>query len=103
VSIENPRDNSPNTIDCASCHIAASTENLIAKPLLSLDDETSPLAFQPNRAFVSSADMAATFNTADEHLDVHAFSYVARSPSISQRVVNETASVVAYLNQLPSD
>src|SRR5262249_22705776 len=32
VRIENPRDDSPDTIDCLSCHMAAPLENLVARP-----------------------------------------------------------------------
>jgi hypothetical protein len=44
--------------------------------------------------------MAATFRAVDAPfgLNIHVFSYVGTSPTISQRVVNETAAVVEYLN-----
>jgi hypothetical protein len=35
------------------------------------------------------------------NVNIHAFSYVNTSPTISQRVVNETAAIVEYLNHLP--
>jgi hypothetical protein len=103
VRIENPRDNSPNTIDCGSCHLATPTERLVAVPEFSLDDRTSPLAFQPDGTSVVAADMTPTFNSSSgiASLNLHAFSYVGRDPGINQRVVNETASVVEYLNHLP--
>jgi hypothetical protein len=103
VRVENPKDNSANTIDCASCHMATDTEDVVAMPLLSFDDTTSPLAFQPDGTNVTPGDMAITFapGAAPFALNTHVFSYVGSSPAISQRVVNETAAVVEYLNDLP--
>jgi hypothetical protein len=103
VRVENPKDNSANTIDCASCHLATDTEQVVAMPLLSFDDTTSPLAFQPDGTNVTPGDMATTFAPGDAPFGVntHVFSYVGSSPAISQRVVNETAAVVEYLNDLP--
>jgi hypothetical protein len=100
VRVENPRDNSPNTIDCGRCHLATPTEKLVALPLFSLDDTTGPLAFQPDGTSVTEADMTATFGT-QFGLNIHAFSYFGTLPGINQRVVNETAAVVEYLNDLP--
>jgi hypothetical protein len=48
VRIENPADDSVNTIDCASCHLATPTEQQLAMPVFSFDDTTSPLAFAPD-------------------------------------------------------
>jgi hypothetical protein len=103
VRVENPKDNSPETIDCASCHMAADTEHEVAMRLLSFDDTRSSLAFQPDGTSVAPGDMAATFSAADGPfgVNIHAFSYVGASPAISQRVVNETAAIVEYLNHLP--
>jgi hypothetical protein len=33
-------------------------------------------------------------------LNIHAFSYFGTTPGIDQRVINETAAVVEYLNNL---
>src|SRR5262249_49943038 len=101
VRIENPSDNSPTTIDCVSCHLASPTEQLVAMPTFSLNDRTSPLAFQPDGKSVVGADMNPTLSSADGQLNVHAFSYLKQTPGINQRTVNETAAVVEYLNDLP--
>lgn len=100
VRVENPKDNSPNTVDCASCHVATPTEKLNLLPLFSLDDTTSPLAFQPDGKSVTQAEMAATFISAESQFNIHAFSYFGQSAGISQRTVNETAAIVEYLNAL---
>jgi hypothetical protein len=98
VRVENPRDNSADTIDCLSCHMATPLENFVARPLFSFDDTAGPLAYQPDGTIVTRADMSAT---PDPNLaNIHAFSYLGQQPQISQRVVNETAAVVDYLNDL---
>jgi hypothetical protein len=103
VRVENPADNSANTIDCASCHMATPTERLVAMPLFSLDDTTSPLAFQPDGTYVTKADLAPTFQNQPNNrgpISIHAFSYFGALPSINQRTANETAAIVEYLNRL---
>jgi hypothetical protein len=66
------------------------------------DDRTSPLAFQPDGQSVVAAAMTPTFTTTTTPaINIHAFSYVGQAATINQRVVNETAAVVEYLNQLP--
>ena len=77
VRVENPADNSPNTFDRASCHLATPTEKLVAMPLFSLDDTTSPLAFQPDGTYVTHGDLAPTFQNQPTNLgpiNLHAFS-----------------------------
>jgi hypothetical protein len=109
VRVENPRDNSPDTIDCASCHLATQTEQSSGH-VASFNDTTSPLAYSPDGTIVARSDMQATF-TLNAGFNIHAFSYLGPNaaglghfgsvPTISQRVVNETAAVVEYLNALP--
>jgi hypothetical protein len=98
VRIENPAKNSPTTIDCGSCHLATPTALFVARPLLGLDDTTSPLAFQPDGVHVTAAEMAPTLPSASS--DFHASSYFNAEATVNQRVVNETASIVDYLNLL---
>jgi hypothetical protein len=98
VRVENPTLNSANTIDCALCHLATPTEQLVAFPDFALDDRAGPFAFLPDGKSVNAADLVPTFNTSGGRLDMHAFSYVGQDASINQRVVNETAAVVEYLN-----
>jgi hypothetical protein len=101
VRVENPSDNSPETIDCVSCHLATPAEMGIGIPKYGFYDTASPMAFQPDGTNVTRADMAATYNPLGAFgLNVHAFSYRETSPNISQRVVNETAAVVEYVNGL---
>jgi len=100
VRVENPADDTVNTVDCGSCHVVTQTEQFIGMPVFSFDDTTSPAAFSPDGTFVTSADMAIPA-PAEGLLNIHAFSYFNRTPGINRRVVNETAAVVEYLNQYP--
>ncbi len=98
LRIENPNFNSPNTIDCASCHVSA-VARMLNGAALGLSATGDPNAFVAP-ASIPSADLAATappIPGADSR-DFHMFSYKGTQPLIMQRVINETASVVAYVN-----
>jgi hypothetical protein len=105
--VENPQDNTPDTIDCASCHLATQTEQGSGH-VASFDDTMSPYSFLPDGTLVPPSAMQATFPSGGG-FNIHAFSYLGpnaagvfgSAPTISQRVVNETAVVVEYLNTLP--
>jgi hypothetical protein len=101
LRVENPRYNSPDTIDCASCHMADQTARNDG-----LDAGANPLAYAPEGTMVARGDMQATFPEVGFDVNTHVFSYrsgasALAAPTISQRVVNETASVVEYVNALP--
>ncbi len=100
VQIENPTLFSANTIDCASCHLATPTELLVAAPHYGFNESGNAEAFAPDLRFVAATALAPTFN-AGAQFNLHAFSYVGGSPAINQRVVNESAAIVAYLATLP--
>jgi hypothetical protein len=42
--------------------------------------------------------MGLTTSNGGTAVDVHAFSYLGGQPMINARVINESASIVAYLN-----
>ena len=96
VRIDNPTRNSPNTIDCASCHLATPIARLVG-PTLSLDEATSTGAFAADGVHVLASEMNPTFD-ATAGFNLHAFSYSATDPAINQRTVNETAAIVEYLS-----
>jgi hypothetical protein len=100
VQIENPALFSPNTIDCASCHLATPTELLVAAPQYGFHESGNDGAFAPDLRFVAASALLPTFNPGAQ-FNLHAFSYVAGTPAINQRVVNESAAIVAYLATLP--
>lgn len=73
--IEDPTKNSPNTIDCASCHAA-----------------------QPLRTIVASQFGLAKAAPNLDDVDVHMFSYKGTTPSIHQRTISETTAIAAFLS-----
>jgi hypothetical protein len=95
--IENPNFESPNTVDCASCHTTGVAKSFASGLGLAID--ANPNGFAPNAQFVPAADTAVTtpFNP-NAGLNLHMFSYRDANLNVGQRVINETASVVAYIN-----
>jgi hypothetical protein len=100
VRVENPTVHSADTIDCVSCHLAMPVASLVITPTYGLVEQGNPNAFAPDARFVLPGEMAAAYRE-QFGFNVHAFSYDGQSPGINQRVVNETAAVVDYLNTLP--
>ena len=100
LRIENPTRHSPETIDCAQCHLATPTDVLVARAKYSMSPVGNQNAFAADGAFVLPGEMAATFSADGQTTNVHAFSYFFNQPGINQRTVNESAAVAAYLNAL---
>jgi hypothetical protein len=100
LRIENPHFHNPNTIDCASCHMAQPSRQLVGDAL-GLSEVGDPNAFAADTA-IPQADLAHTTQLIgnDGGLNIHAFSYRFGAPMINQRVINETAANVAYLRPL---
>jgi hypothetical protein len=92
--IENPRLNSPETIDCVSCHVAQSARLWEQGhfPNLKLDQST----FQYQSTFNLQNGSVSQRST---HL-LRAFGYDGAEPAINQRVINESANVADTLNAL---
>jgi hypothetical protein len=96
--IANPDVHSANTIDCVSCHLAEPSLDLTAAAL-GLPTDTNANGFVADSNFVPAANMTQTApEQAGKALNVHVFSYRDDQPHVASRVVNETASVVTYLN-----
>jgi hypothetical protein len=100
LRIENPHDNSPDTIDCGSCHMAQPAIQLVGAPL-GMSASGNSDAFVPASS-IPTADLAQTTTLvgSDDVLNIHAFSYRTTSPMINQRVINETAANLAYISTL---
>jgi hypothetical protein len=100
LRIESPLHHSPNTTDCASCHMTQPSRELVAHSL-DLHEAGNPNTFVP-AAWIPAADLASTTHvvTTDNALNIHAFSYRFAEPMINQRVINETAANLAYLAPL---
>ena len=93
VRLENPRLGNPQTLDCASCHMAQMVHDWT-------EDQQPLLTDEQNGQFVSaqynlkrmSADKINTEN-------VRAFGFFLSNPSISQRAINDTAFTAELMNQ----
>lgn len=103
LRIENPNRHSADTIDCASCHMAAPARALVGEPLFGLAPTGNANAFVADPG-IPAADLAGStaglVDPADAGINIHAFSYRFATPMINQRVINETAAILAYLRPL---
>jgi hypothetical protein len=102
LRIENPTMNSPNTIDCVSCHMAEPARTLVGQQMLGMSPAGDRNAFAP-ASTIPAPDLAVTTPKlvgTDGGLNIHAFSYRSSEPMINQRVINETAANLAYLLSL---
>jgi hypothetical protein len=99
LRVLNPRDNSPDTIDCASCHLAHPALTMVGEPLgMTTTGDSAAFVAGPS---IPLADLAQTTQlVSDGVLNIHAFSYRDSDPMINQRVINETAANLAYLETL---
>jgi hypothetical protein len=102
VHFTNPAFTTPDSVDCAQCHTADPLEVNIAAKKAGISTADHPDAFKPDERWVLEAEMATTdfsFGRMDAPaVIVHAFSYAEAIPTVSRRTVNETAAVVAFLN-----
>jgi hypothetical protein len=90
VRIENPTMQNPDTIDCASCHVAPAARHW-ATGVLGLEPAATDEYRDPSGQPVAGATLART----DE---LRMFGYFDTRPSISQRTVNETDALVRFWN-----
>ena len=98
LRVQSPDFDSPNTIDCASCHTAQFAQVVVGQNMLGLS-ASGPYSFVPNPSYVPAGDtLATTPVTATTAFNLHAFSYSGSNPMINQRVMNETEALVAYVN-----
>ena len=102
VHFTNPAFTTPDSVDCAQCHTADPLEVNIAAKKAGISTADHPDAFKPDERWVLEAEMAPSdfsFGRMDAPaVIVHAFSYAQAIPTVSRRTVNETAAVVAFLN-----
>lgn len=96
--IENPNIHHPATIDCVHCHIAGPTKTWLEKKFTDVikeiktsDSYTQEFLFQNN---LSNPTHDKNFNKS-----LRAFGYMDDSPSINQRVINESSFVADELNR----
>jgi hypothetical protein len=96
--------NTPNTIDCASCHTAQIGRQLIGQDYFKLSTEGDANVFTPDSSHVSAKDFVSKYAATQPNglsANLHAFSYDGTQPMIVQRVVNESAAIVAQLSAGP--
>jgi hypothetical protein len=99
LRIQNPDFHSPNTIDCASCHVAESAQKLMGEDVLKLSAVGDDNLFVADAAFVSAKSAGQSTSVRKQSgINVHMLSYKNDKLMIGARVANETASVVAYVN-----
>lgn len=90
LRIENPKSNSPDTIDCATCHAASAARRFVERTYGLSPDGAAELYAHPRGLPLSGAKGTATN-------ELRAFGYFDDHPSISPRTVNETAEVVEHV------
>ena len=102
VHFTNPAFTTPDSVDCAQCHTADPLGLNIGVKKAGISTANQPDAFKRDDRWVLETEMVATdvtFGRMDAPaVIVHAFSYAFGIPTINQRTVNETAAVVAFLN-----
>lgn len=98
LRIENPNFHSPNTIDCASCHVGQAARLLIGDDVFGMSAVGNLNLFVRDPKFVSATSMKQTTSVRNQPLNVHMLSYRNDELMIGQRVINETAATVAYVN-----
>jgi hypothetical protein len=94
ANIENPTRNTPETVDCVSCHVAQAAGSLLSRTLSGLRNhpEVKAHVFQSTLPLRNSG-----LHLTDTHA-LRAFGYMDRDPAISRRVTNESANVARQLN-----
>lgn len=91
VRIQNPQKYGPDQLQCAGCHLATFvTQQGIA---MGLDPKSV------SDAFTSSRDLTNKSTATTNGSSLRAFGWFIKDPMISQRVVNESASVVDDLEK----
>lgn len=90
-AIENPGTHGPGTIDCASCHVATRARRL-ASQVRSITLPAAPERYGFAAEIGDDAQGLAT---------QRAFGYIGTTPSLSQRVANESAEVACAISATP--
>jgi hypothetical protein len=98
LRIENPRVNIPGTTDCLSCHAVGGVKGASAEALGMNEIPTVAAVV----GLTGKYDLKNTSKNRQDPIHFRAFGYVTRDPSISDRVIIETAMVADSLNQLKS-
>lgn len=98
LAIENPTLHSPNTVDCASCHTAEASRVLVGESILGLSSRGNPNLFVANKKFVSTRSLGHPTKPMPLRNNFHMMSYRFDDLMIQQRVINETAALLPFVN-----
>jgi hypothetical protein len=90
LRIEDPRAHSSNDVDCVTCHTIGSSKLWVDANLAPQDHTTAFSA--------AGFDLSLTSAVAADPGVLRAFGYFDTVPTISQRSVNESAAVAAYVS-----
>lgn len=92
LRIENPAFHSPNTMDCASCHLATPARNWAEDNLDVFVDGNENRFTATKLSLVNKAESTISSS------NIRAFGYLGDKPALSQRTVNEAAAVADWVN-----
>lgn len=91
--IDNPSLSSPESIDCASCHVARRIRDYLSMVF--------PADTAPTSAYEGEVEAHHVLGGADANPDnLRAFGYFDRAPAVSQRVANESHAVLANIESM---
>jgi hypothetical protein len=91
LRVENPKFNSSATVDCVSCHAAQAAHLLLSKSFPGLNSTNS-------NGFSSSFNLTNNSANAGSTGVLRAFGYFNSDAAISQRCINETATIARFLS-----
>jgi hypothetical protein len=97
LRIENPARETPDTIDCASCHVARTAREFTVDAM-GLSAAGNQFAFVADSGIPAQDLMQATI-VQDGDPNPRSLGYDYVTPVISQRVINETAANLDYLRR----
>lgn len=95
--VQNPHTFNPENMDCVSCHVAQSAQQWVLNKRPDLQgDQIWNSEIYKNAKYDLRNLSPEVWNTHS----VRAFGYFGRNMAVSQRVINESAVVADYINQL---
>jgi hypothetical protein len=100
--IENPNIHSPASLDCVHCHITDATKLWVEKEKPEMYKKVQTGLDVYTQDFISRHNLRNVTNKKAHNKSLRAFGHFESSPSVNQRVINESASVADFLNRQPN-
>jgi hypothetical protein len=97
--IENPRIHNPASMDCVSCHITDAARLWLKKKHPQIYQTAQNTEDSYTQDFLFSHQLKNVTISHQHNKSIRAFGYFDHSPSINQRVINESAAVADELNR----